>query len=568
MKLNIRLKLILIFIVIFTIPMVISQIMFASYAKRFARDSTTTLNIQNMRSIGISLDQAFNSLYDFGLYATFETNITEFLTTPPDSPQFNQHRLNVINTLALLPYSNENVEGISIWGKNGQYVRSGERIYLTEEEQKFLNQNKGYPIWNFQTDPIGNTQIYFSRLLRIPTNLSAEIGYLKISMNIKALDSLFPAKGPIGTDYYIMDQQGNLVYHHSKDFPTSNSILSGITPALLKDNLESSLYHGTYDCYITPYQLSRTGWYLFGISTNNFENTVLNSLNTTRVIFTICCTFICLMLSFAFTVLIVSPLKKLGRTMEYITAIEDFSTRAEVTGHDEISNLAIQFNEMCEKLQVSYNEVYLKNIKLKEAEISNLQAQINPHFLYNTLDTIYWMSEFNRTADVSQMISTLSRLFRLSLAGDENDMVPLSSELEHIRCYLYIQQVRHQEQLSYHINTELESSNFMVIKLILQPLVENAILHGIDVTGSGIVRIHIRQEGECLIYEVWNTGTGVNLDSIQEILQKPISAETGIGIKNINDRIKLRHGKSYGITCAVESGETVFRVTMPVIRIE
>lgn len=568
MKLNIRLKLILIFIVIFTIPMVISQIVFARYAKNFAKDSTTTLNIQNIHSIGISCDQTFNSLYDFGLYATFETNITGFLTTPLDSPDFNQKKINVQNTLALLPYSNENIEGIAVWGKDGQYVRSGERIYLSEDEIDTLNQNKGYPLWNFESDSNGNTQIYFGRLLRIPTNLKAEIGYLKIRMNIKALDTLFPQKEPIDTNYYIMDRHGNLIYQNGDTVQKATDVLNTMTADLLDTYNGSCLYLKDYDCYITPYSLSNAGWYLFGISSNGFENSVLNSLNATWGIFTLCCTAICLFLSYAFTALIVSPLKKLGNSMERITTTEDFSTRAEVTGHDEIATLALQFNEMCEKLQISYNEVYLKNIKLKDAQLSILQSQINPHFLYNTLDTIYWMSEFNMTKDVSQMVSSLSKLFRLSLAGDENDMVPLSSELEHVSCYLYIQQVRHQEQLKYEIDTQVEASDYMVIKLILQPLVENAILHGIDVTGSGTVKIHIFCSDDCLIYEVRNTGTDVNIDSIQEILNKPISAEKGIGIRNINDRIRLRHGNSYGINCTVEFGETIFKVTMPVIRKE
>lgn len=566
MKLNIRLKLILIFIVIFTIPMVISQIMFASYAKQFARSSTTNLNIQNMHFIGKSSDQTFNSLYDFGLYATFETNITKFLMTSPDSPEFNQNRINVQNTLALLPYSNENVEGAAIWGKNGQYVRSGERIFLTPEETERLNENKGYPSWNFETDSSGNTQIFFSRMLRVPTNLKAEIGYLKIRMNIKSLDALFQNNNPVPTDYFIMDQNGNLVYQHGGAMDSSDKILNQITPALLAGHLEDSLYLEGHDCYITPYRLSSPNWYLFSISANSFENSVLGSLATTREIFTVCCTIICLLLSCVFTSLIVSPLRKLGKSMEHITATEDFTTRAEVKGQDEISNLAIQFNQMCEKLQISYNEVYLKNMKLKDAKLSILQSQINPHFLYNTLDTIYWMSEFNHTKDVSQMVSSLSKLFRLSLAGDENDMVSLASELEHVECYLYIQQVRHQDQLKYQIDCEVHAADYMVIKLILQPLVENAIIHGIDRIGQGLVKIHISQKDECLVYEVINTGTNVNLDAINETLHKPISAETGIGIKNINDRIQLRHGEHYGITCEVRSGETIFRVTMPVLR--
>ncbi len=223
---------------------------------------------------------------------------------------------------------------------------------------------------------------------------------------------------------------------------------------------------------------------------------------------------------------------------------------------------------MCERLQISYNEVDLKNIKLKDAQLSLLQSQINPHFLYNTLDTIYWMSEFNRTSDVSQMVSSLSRLFRLSLAGDENDMVPLTTEIEHVECYLYIQQVRHQDQLSYLLDTQVDASHYMVNKLILQPLVENAILHGIDVTGCGTVKIYIFQERDCLIYEVRNTGTAVDISAIQEILKKPISAESGIGIRNINDRIRLRHGNEYGISCSLEKDETVFRVTIPVIQRE
>lgn len=566
MKMNLRIKLILIFITCFTIPMVVSQVIFARYADRFTKESSAMLNIQNMDYIGISSDQIFSFTYDFGLYITFETNITNFLTCPKNHIEYSTKKANAQNALAILPFSNEYIKGIALWGHDGQFAGSGDRtITLSDEEKNILNQANGAPVWNFVTGLSGHGDIYFSRMLRIPSNLQTEIGFLKILLNTKVLDQLFSDNTPNPTDYYIMDGNGKIVYSYGNSVQKPE-ILDAVTPGLLEENLKDTVYMKEWDSYVTPYKLSNTPWYLFSISANTLAASVNRTLNTMRLSFTIGCSIICLLLSLFFTSIIISPLKKLGQLMEHIEN-EDFSVRFHVNSRDEIGHLADQFNKMSERLQSLYNEVYLKNIKLKDAQLSILQSQINPHFLYNTLDTIYWMSEFNRTQDVSRMISSLSRLFRLSLSGDENDMVSLESELEHVNCYLYIQKIRYQEQLECSVITDIRPADYMVIKLVLQPLAENAILHGIDTQGEGKVTIHIFEENECLIYEVTDTGGAADPEKINQILGNPISSEGGIGLKNIHDRIRLRHAGNYGINCRVENGRTIFRVTLPIIRI-
>lgn len=218
--------------------------------------------------------------------------------------------------------------------------------------------------------------------------------------------------------------------------------------------------------------------------------------------------------------------------------------------NDEITELQCNFKDMVYRINELIREVYLKDIEKKDAELKAFQAQINPHFLYNTLDTINWMALEKNEYEISSMIGLLSAFFRLSLKHGDN-IIRIEDELEHVKVYLSIQQKRFEGSLESEISVEPDIFEYMTVKLILQPLVENAILHGIQKTEAqaGKIVIRGRKLGDRIVLSVEDNGAGADLDKVNGILAGANEGKqrSGYGIYNTNERIRLFFGEGYGL---------------------
>ena len=221
---------------------------------------------------------------------------------------------------------------------------------------------------------------------------------------------------------------------------------------------------------------------------------------------------------------------------------------------------------MAERLEYLYNEVYMGELRLKQSRLEALQSQLNPHFLYNTLDTIYWMSKMGDSENTSIMVSNLSKMMRMTLepAGNTN-LVSLGYELEHLTCYISIQQIRYGNKIRFSITCDNNLKTLSVLRLLLQPLVENALVHGLPHSTNGVVSIRIYKKETVLIYDVANNGIPADINEMQKLIHsKPVHTR-GLAIYNINERIRLKYGNTYGLTCFLDGSFTVFRITQPLI---
>ena len=221
----------------------------------------------------------------------------------------------------------------------------------------------------------------------------------------------------------------------------------------------------------------------------------------------------------------------------------------------EIAALGQSFNSMIAKIRELLDLVVKQQREKRHAEIRTLQAQIKPHFLYNTLDTIRWMAEEKDAPEIGEMVGALTRLFRISLSRGR-EIIPLSEEAVHVQSYLYIQKVRYEDKLEYAIDIPESLHNMMVIKLILQPLVENAIYHGIkQKRGTGHIWVEARRQGDALRFTVKDDGAGMSQEACdrlnRELSDENALPESGYGIFNVNNRIRLSYGNSYGLHYAI-----------------
>ena len=269
---------------------------------------------------------------------------------------------------------------------------------------------------------------------------------------------------------------------------------------------------------------------------------------------------------------ITNPLEKLCRITGQISK-GDFNVRAKINTLDEIGILSDSVDNMTEKLEIMVKQIKDDERKMRHAELRLLQEQINPHFLYNTLDTIIWLIEGNDTDRAVSMVVSLSEFFRLVLSKGK-EYITIREEELHIRSYLEIQQVRYRDILDFGIHISPEIYDYRILKLTLQPLVENSLYHGIKYKrAKGKVTVKGRKEGGCIHFSVEDNGVGMDVGELaklrEEIARPCKETEKGFGLANVNERIRMNFGMQYGMEIHSVKGEgTRVDITIPSQRLE
>lgn len=363
---------------------------------------------------------------------------------------------------------------------------------------------------------------------------------------------------------FIMDREGDMVYH-----PQQQLIFSGLKEErleLLKDSPDGYLEYS--DVIYTIKTMADSGWRVVGVSyvdeliTRRVQNVAALLLGLLLlVLFTTICS------SLIFSGMISKPVKNLMKAMEEFEGNASDFTYYPVEGSREIGALSQSFGHMVVRIQQLMEKVREEEITLRKAELRALQAQINPHFLYNTLDSIGWMCEEERTQEAVEMVNALAKLFRISISKG-HEIIMVEKELEHARSYLKIEKFRYKEQFSYSFDVEEECLKYYCNKITLQPIIENAIYHGLDrMVDEGEIRISVKSRENNLIFIVEDNGIGMTEEQCREILEGTSGDKTGIGIRNVNNRIKIYFGEEYGIRIQSEPDEgTRVIITMPKIR--
>ncbi|WP_162463187.1 sensor histidine kinase [Paenibacillus psychroresistens] len=300
----------------------------------------------------------------------------------------------------------------------------------------------------------------------------------------------------------------------------------------------------------------------------------INSIKTVIIFIIIVCLLLSIPLMFLLSFYLTLPLKNLLSSMKRFQK-GNFLERIEIRNRDEIGDLSRGYNSMVANIKQLIDDSYILQIKEKEAEFNALQAQINPHFLYNTLEMIYWEAESADQTHIAEMVISLSKLFRLSL-NKGNNYTSLAKEKEFIENYLILQKMRFKDDLNYSIQIEDNILNYTVLKLILQPFVENAILHGFGKKrGKVTISILGMRKADHLYFKIEDDGIGIDPLTLQNILEDETENETenetnasqesgGYAIKNINKRLQLYFKDNYSLKFNSELGKgTLVEILIP-----
>lgn len=248
----------------------------------------------------------------------------------------------------------------------------------------------------------------------------------------------------------------------------------------------------------------------------------------------------------------------------------DFKQKSTTNTDDEISVLASSINDMAEHLDELVDHIKEDERKMRYAELRLLQEQINPHFLYNTLDAIVWLIEVERNEEAQNMVMSLSEFFRLVLSKGK-EYITIKDEEQHIRSYLEIQQVRYRDILDFNINIDKDIYDYSILKMTLQPIVENSLYHGIkQKRGKGTINVRGYRDGDRIILTVEDDGVGMSeelLENLRKDINRPCKeTENGFGLANVNERIHVNFGFEYGLSIDSQINKgTAIRITIPTV---
>ena len=396
----------------------------------------------------------------------------------------------------------------------------------------------------------------------------ASKGAVFIDLNYSAISELCD-QNSIGDKGYvfIVDQDGNIVYHPQQQ-QLYNELQTENIDAVMNAKTDTvTVGKGEHEKIYTISRSEKTGWTVVGCM--NVAELLKGSRQAQRV-YVVCAAgliALALILSRLLARNITYPIQRLRDSMKKVQTGEFPAIDLEVSSENEIGSLTKSFNVMTHRIQELMAQNIHEQEQKRKSELKALQSQINPHFLYNTLDSIIWMAEGKKNEEVVLMTASLARLLRQSISN-EDELVSIGQEAEYARSYLTIQKMRYKDKLEFQIDISPAIFGVKIIKLVLQPIIENAIYHGLKYKDSkGFLIVRGYQEGEKAVLEVEDNGVGMDEETLSHIFEKhKVNYHSnGVGVYNVQKRLKLYYGEEYGIVYKSRKNEgTRAVITIPV----
>ncbi len=554
---NLKKKLIWTYCLITTIPLLLLAIFMVSRMTNEAQKDTVQNAAQSSGQVRDAMDvyvDIFRELMDY-LIVSMENE-----ADLPDAQELMKRRHESI--ISTYP----EIVGIAVADEDDRFVGSGmnrvSRDYLGNEEWfiKAPRRGNGISILNSSEGKIVITNEAYSADQIFSIMGTGEINGKKtvILMDIKkdVLKSLIESVSVSPDSFvFILDRNGDIVY------TPVNPVVYRIDDKclLVKDGEQEKISIEGRNYMISVAEGNRTNWKFVSVTSlleqeqNVYRMYVLSVLSAALVLVLVVLISVALAESFN------KPIQKLTQKMQLVEQ-GDLSVRANLEYQDEIGMLGKNFDHMLDYMNTLIEDIQTEKQRTLQARLKSLQEQIKPHFLYNTLDTINWMAREHGADDVVRMVEALTNMFRLGLSQGK-DFITVREEIEHVRNYLYIQSVRYEDKLSYEIDVSDSCLKAVIPKLILQPLVENAIYHGIKLKkGGGFIRIGASCEKDQLILVVYDTGAGMSRDKLEELRRSIEDIKNGksgsFGMTYIIERLKLYAEDGFDIE--VDSYEGAF----------
>ena len=490
---------------------------------------------QSVSSMDRTLD-GYNSLSD---YIAFDRTLAEVFSMEYGTPyeQYEQLTQKVDPILRTASYFHGGMQQITIYTDNGMVKHDTTVAPVSEiEETDWYQKTLEHPglNWfaNYQEETLFSARKFAFSGAREGVNiLYMDVDYQKLFTPYA--ETLISECG-----LYITDQDGKLVFEESR-FSGKNQNYDLTYSEFLEQR-----DRGSTDYIILCEQSNTTGWTVWLYQPVGLAGEAMRPIGVMAGVTILICIFAAVLAYFITSGMVSSRIERLTHFMQEVQE-GSMDMQMESDDRDEIGMLYRGFGSMMKRIRTLINEVYLSKITQKEAELKALQAQINPHFLYNTLSLINWKALAAGEEDISRMTLALSTFYRTALNRGRN-VLQVETELSNTRAYLEIQSMLHDGDFDYEIEAQTEILQCESLNLILQPLVENAIHHGIEEKTDGRGKITVRgwKEDNCVWFMVEDNGVGME----QEVADKILTMESkGYGVRNVDERIRLCYGEKYAM---------------------
>ena len=477
--------------------------------------------------------------------------------------------------LTLLYNNNkEQVSNIALISKEGEPISvvpaaRFRKNFKAEDEEWFVNalnktENIHFTLPHVQKmfekgDNTYNWVISMSRAVEITVGGSTEQAVLLIEMAYQGLEEVLDEVTLGNGGYiYLMDSNGDIIWHPKFELIASGRVKeNNLVAAGYDDGSREEVFNGTRQTVVTK-TVGYTGWKLVGVIKGTGIS--LNMLKTRLfIVFVILLIiFIVILINSYISFRVTNPIRELEKSVK---ELEEGNLDADIYmgGSYEVQHLGKSVQDMKFRIKGLMQDIVSEHEEKRKSEFDSLQAQINPHFLYNTLDIIVWQIENEKQSEAVHTVTALARFFRLSLGKGKN-IVTVRDEIDHVKNYLMIQHMRFKNKFDYEFDIAEDVLELPSLKLMLQPLVENAIYHGMEfMDGDGMIMVKAWRKEDELYLSVADNGLGMTEDKVEMILTgKSTSGNgrgSGIGVKNVNERIKLYFGEAYGLTIDSEPDE-------------
>ena len=494
---------------------------------------------------------------------------------------------NIDEAMNLLYEANrEHVVSIAVFNENGELIAATpisklKKTATPQNEDWFINATKQIENLHFSTAHVQNLfedidykykwVVSLSRAVELTNNGEISSGVLLVDMNFSGIEQICKNVSLGETGYiYLVDRNGELIYHPRQQLIYSNLVK--------ENNFQVAQYEdGNYvdeidgnKRLITVKTLGYTGWKIIGVTPVN-ETFINFTQITIFILFVVFLAIILLVFANMFiSAKIANPIKALENSVK---ELEKGSQNVDIAigGSHEIQHLGKTIKSMVEQMHKLMGDIVYEQELKRQRELDALQAQINPHFLYNTLDSIVWMVENERYNEAITMVTSLAGFFRIGLNKGKN-IITIKDELKHAENYITIQHMRFKDKFTFKINADENVLNFATIKLIIQPLIENAVYHGMEfMDGDGEIIVNAYKKDNELYIDVIDNGMGIPPEIVDKLLTHESRSKgkgSGVGLKNVQERIQLYFGKEYGLSILSEPDEgTIIRIHLPCIEI-
>ena len=412
--------------------------------------------------------------------------------------------------------------------------------------------------------------VSLSRAVELTSNGTSTLGVLLVDMNYSSIEQILK-KANVGnsSEYvYLIDGKGEIIYHpRQKLIYTDLYQENNIEAAGYEDGSTEEIFQGEKRL-VTVKTVSYTGWKIVSVvPMSSFDMGMTGTKYFVIMLVTVSMLAV-ILLNQLVSASIAMPLKKLNNSVkEWETG--NMNPSIYIGGSMEVEHLGCTLRSTVEQIRQLMQDIVVEQEEKRKSELDALQSQINPHFLYNTLDSIVWMIEGERYEDAVFMITQLASLFRISLSRGKT-VISVEDELKHARNYMNIQKVRYKNIFEVRFDIDPEILQCCTVKLVVQPLLENAIYYGVEcMDGDGEIDVNGYRREDDIYIEVRDNGLGIPEDEVEQLLKENNRVHkrgSGVGLLNVHNRIRLRFGEEYGLEIESEPDEgTTVRIHLPYI---